>query len=624
MTSIIGVASSDKTQLADVRLDRMMSDVTFASHGRRFCHSDEQKRMAIATSSHHFNRLHEPLVSVDNRSCEVILFGDIYGVDHDSLCDSIRGELKNNNQIAASFFAKLRGAFIAAVFDFESGELQVVNDRFGQRPLYYAVHQGVLHFSTSLPALIAGQVPAEISAEGLAQFFTFGQYLDCDTLFAGIKVLPAGSMLRFDLNSGSLRIESYLDASSGSLASTPRSDAEWIDAICGAMFRAVRTASDETEGLGVALSGGLDARTLLGLVDHEHVDVKTICLGMPGSLDLRCAKKMSAMVGCQYHAHLLDETFLKDYERHLYDMLDLTGGQYLSQCIVMPTLPVYRDQGIQVLLRGHAGELMHMSKAYAFSIDDEAMTIATREQAKQWLFKHLQAYMLDGIEGNLFQGEYATAMAVAPREAFDRDFSRTPDLEDPRQAIWHAFVNTRLRRETTLSLGKFASVCDVRVPMLDGELVDLLLSAPVELKLGEAIQRAILQRYRPDFLRVINANTGAPMTVGPTLQQILGLKMRVLAKLGAPGYQPYERLGLWLRQQLRDLVRKILLDEQCLDRGVFNPEVLRKVLQNHDNKKANHTYLILAMMVFEAGQRRMADWRKPAESETIGTSTTVC
>ena len=50
-------------------------------------------------------------------------------------------------------------------------------------------------------------------------------------------------------------------------------------------------------------------------------------------------------------------------------MVRLTDGHYLSQCIVMPTLPVYRDLGVQVLLRGHAGELMHMTKAYNFSLD---------------------------------------------------------------------------------------------------------------------------------------------------------------------------------------------------------------------------------------------------------------
>ena len=357
----------------------------------------------------------------------------------------------------------------------------------------------------------------------------------------------------------------------------------------------------------MALSGGLDARTILGLVDHREVDLKTICLGMPGSLDLRCAEAMATRLGCRHHNHLLDDGFLAQFPQHLERMVELTGGQYLSQCIVMPTLPVYRQQGIRVLLRGHAGELMHMEKAYAYSLDREAMQLNTTAEAKAWLFSRLQAYMLEGVPGQLFRGSYARAMETAPRAAFDEAFAAIPSLEDPRQAIWHCFVAQRLRRETTLSLGKFASVCDVRVPMLDRDLIDLLLAAPVELKRDETIQRYILQRCRPELLHVINANVGTPMTAGPLRRRAGALKLRACAKLGLPGYQPYERMGLWLRRELRGVVRELLLDPRCLDRGVFQPETVRGVIESHESKRGNHTFLLLAMMTFEVAQRRFAD-----------------
>ena len=48
-----------------------------------------------------------------------------------------------------------------------------------------------------------------MSTEGLAQFFTFGQYLGDRTSFRGDSLLPAASVLEFDLATGSVRIESY-------------------------------------------------------------------------------------------------------------------------------------------------------------------------------------------------------------------------------------------------------------------------------------------------------------------------------------------------------------------------------------------------------------------------------
>jgi asparagine synthase (glutamine-hydrolysing) len=81
----------------------------------------------------------------------------------------------------------------------------------------------------------------------------------------------------------------------------------------------------------------------------------------------------------------------------------------------------------------------------------------------------------------------------------------------------------------------------------------------------------------------------------------------VFAKLGVKGYQPYERLGLWLRQDLRSVVERVLLGQACLDRGVFNPVTVRSVVQQHFDNQRNHTFLLMAMMIFEAGQQEFID-----------------
>ena len=64
------------------------------------------------------------------------------------------------------------------------------------------------------------------------------------------------------------------------------------------------------------------------------------------------------------------------------------------------------------------------------------------------------------------------------------------------------FLTQRVRRETMLSMGKFRSVVQPRLPYLDHELVPLLLAAPVGLKLADTIQSYILRQRRPGFLNV--------------------------------------------------------------------------------------------------------------------------
>ena len=105
------------------------------------------------------------------------------------------------------------------------------------------------------------------------------------------------------------------------------------------------------------------------------------------------------MSSCEHHCYQLDASLLAHYEQHLRRMVHLTDGHYLDQCIVLPTLPLYRSLGIEVVLHGHAGELMHMDKAYNFSLDQEGWSLSNEASLENWLRRHLCAYMLDGVEG---------------------------------------------------------------------------------------------------------------------------------------------------------------------------------------------------------------------------------
>ena len=144
--------------------------------------------------------------------------------------------------------------------------------------------------------------------------------------------------------------------------------------------------------------------------------------------------------------------------------------------------------------------------------------------------------------------------------------------------VWHLFLSQRLRRETALSMVEFGSQVETRLPYLDNDLVDVLMAAPPRLKLSDTIQSHILRRRMPAFLDVVNSNTGARLTAGPVARSLAKARLKVLSKLRVRGYQPYERLGLWLREDLRPLVQRLLLSDRCLGRGIFNPGGIKACL----------------------------------------------
>jgi hypothetical protein len=151
---------------------------------------------------------------------------------------------------------------------------------------------------------------------------------------------------------------------------------------------------------------------------------------------------------------------------------------------------------------------------------------------------------------------------------------------------------------------KFGSAVEPRLPYLDNDLVDCLLSMPADRKLDDTLQSHILHKRRPEFLDIVNVNTGTPLGASRLASRISMFRNRVLAKIGFPGYQPYERLGLWLRRELAPLVNDILLDAETSDRGVFEPDGVRAVIEDHFHRRRNHTFLLMALMIFELGMRR--------------------
>ena len=195
-------------------------------------------------------------------------------------------------------------------------------------------------------------------------------------------------------------------------------------------------------------------------------------------------------------------------------MVQLTDGHYLSQCIVMPTLPFYRDLGIRVLLRGHGGELLHMRKAYNFSLDASALAIRDNAALEAWLYQRLRAYMLDGVDTPLFVDMEAGDVDSLAKETLRSALADTADCEPALHRIWKLFITQRLRRETAMSLVKIGSFVETRLPYVDRELVETLLSAPPEMKLGELIQSHILRKRFPEFLKVTNVNTGSRIGAG--------------------------------------------------------------------------------------------------------------
>lgn len=534
------------------------------------------------------------------------LDGEVYGVP----AERVERELLDTFAAGAdpgSWLASLHGIFCGAVWDGVSRRLLLVNDRFGMKPLYYFHGGGRLVFAMEIKALLAdGAVPRTLDLQGLVSFFHYGQLLGEHTLFEQVHALPPGVVLEYRPAEDSLVERRYFRLASR----RPEPDVPDGERVArlGELFKAaVDRRLTHGARTGLSLSGGLDSRTILAVVDEERFPMTTLCLGVPGCIDQKAARRMAALTASRHCDFILDRAFLDRFEEHLRGLVWLTDGHFLSQVVMMPTLPKYRELGIEVLLRGHAGELLHMRKAYQYSLDPEMLAVRDEARLEAWLLRRLGGRMLEGVEGPLLRGMTHEELQERARVLMKELLLDLGGDAVMVHRVWRLFVTQMLRRSVAMALLGYGSLLRVRLPYLDNDLVDAILASPPALAMDDTLQAHILARYRPAFLGIVNANTGVRIGAGPLSRRFGTFRRRALAKLRVPGYQPYERLGPWLRRELRPLAERILLDSRCLDRGVFEPETVRQILAAHAGKRVNHTYLIMTLLIFELGQRLLLE-----------------
>src|SRR5262245_31963763 len=203
-----------------------------------------------------------------------------------------------------AFFRGLRGKFVAALWDARKRRLILTNDRFGMRPLYYVKLPGRLLFASEIKALLADpEVSRRGDLRGIAQFFTFGHLLGEDTLLEAVRVLPAAGWLTYDLREDRLTPGCY-----GGLPAGPGEDgvarSQVLDRLDQAFADAVARCASGTDRLGLSLSGGLDARTILAVLPPDR-PVTTVSIGMDGSMDHAAAAEMARLTGRTHHRCLL-------------------------------------------------------------------------------------------------------------------------------------------------------------------------------------------------------------------------------------------------------------------------------------------------------------------------------
>jgi len=192
------------------------------------------------------------------------------------------------NEDSAHVFARARGSFAGAVLDAAGERALLVTDRLGVRPLYWTLQKGRLAFASALRILLAQPwLDATPDAASLLLRHGTGICVGDTTVYREIRRLRGGEALLLDRAQAPRPIR-YWRWDMVDDTTLPAASA--LDALHACFEEAVSLRLGSRKQAIAFLSGGLDSRMVVTSLAARGLDLSTITLEQPGSLDARIAR----------------------------------------------------------------------------------------------------------------------------------------------------------------------------------------------------------------------------------------------------------------------------------------------------------------------------------------------
>ena len=518
---------------------------------------------------------------------------------------------------------KLRGMFAFAIWDKRSEELLLARDRVGIKPLYYHHSAESLLFASEIKAILADpDVKAEVDPAMIDRYLTYYFVPGPETMLRGIRKLEPGCYLV--VSKGQVEITQYWDLQ---FSSNPRTENDAERELLSLLDEAVRMHMIADVPVGFLLSGGVDSTAMLGMaVGKTQWPLSSYTLGFtaPGIADERpYARLAAARYGSEHHEMSMTAAEFVDFLPKFAWYMEEPCCE--PQAIALYYVTRLAAKYVKVLISGEGGDeafagypiyrnLLWLERIKrALGPLNAPASFALGQVNRLWHSHRLEKYgpLLTQPFASYYYSRTSSPAAFfnrSTRELYtpgflasvDRAFSTGTAMELMNRQLDRGRVNAMLYVDTKMSLPDdlllkadkmtMANSVELRVPFLDHKFLEFAASLPESFKVHgfttKYLAKKALRRRVP--------------------REILERK-----KVGFP--VPYES---WMRNELKDWVRDLLLGGRAVGRGYFNRQCIERLL-DEDSKHHSHPKEVLSLVSLELWHRTFIDQAPGVSTDSL-------
>jgi asparagine synthase (glutamine-hydrolysing) len=500
-----------------------------------------------------------------------------------------------------SFIKHLRGMFAIALWDAKKEMLLLGRDPLGIKPLYYTSQPNAVFFASELKALLAAKVPRVVNPQAVSDYVSCNYIPGSQTIFQNIYKLPPGHLL-FVTSAGVFRSRTW---------TYPETDPSFHESRKTAVHQ-VKTLLDQAVvrtlvsdvPVGAFLSGGVDSSAVVAMAAAHVPKLHTFSVGFSDrSFDeLEYARRVSQHYGTTHHEIVLDiqdpSTILKSLETLDEPLADPSS-------IATYTMSAFARQQVKAVLSGDGGD--EIFGGYTIYYTDQMLrwyrhvpaslrrglaqfltrVIPTVQTKTSWEFK-LKRFLRGSVSNPVTAHFLWRAILTAQQKEhlLNPEFAK----ERPAERFWQDIVAQRSGADllndlmatdaqmnlvddmlTKVDRMSMANSLEVRVPLLDQELVEYVAALPSSYKFHHWQLKTLLK------------------------EAVRGqLPSSIIDRPKAGFHVPMAR---WLRTSLRPWVEDYLSAGRLSELGYFQVPVVQQMITDHMSGKKDYHRELWGMIV---------------------------
>lgn len=544
----------------------------------------------------------QPIETPDGRY-SLIFNGEIYNylaLRESLAADGTRFRSNTDTEVFLHLYKKygkdclrlLRGMFAFAIRDRETGEVFAARDRLGIKPFYYYSDKSLFVFASEIRALLAsGLVPRMIDGVSLSSYLSFGAVQEPRTIIENVRTLAPAHYVTVDSRGAIKEIAPYLHLPKDAVC---RDRAEAVEQTRARLEESVRLHLVADVPLGAFLSGGIDSSSIVAFMSKQaagRVNTFTVCFREQEFSERDLAHRVAEKWGTSHTEIALSEEEMLQTLPDAISSIDQPTIDGINTWVISRAT---RQAGITVALSGLGGDELfggYPSFKRARAIERylspigrlnpsrrrQVAAVASRVFGDTLRSQKVASAIAEGgdlmaayasMRGLFSKAARRELMSAGGRALIETDH----DYEMPEEALAliegasdadvfnrisryemsFYMANMLLRDTDAMSM---ASALEVRVPMLDHELVEWVYALPGDMKTGRSPKQLLIEAM------------GADLPAEIVEHKKMGFAL------------PFER---WLHTSLRPFVSDVLGDPVAIMRAGLTPSAVRDVASSFD------------------------------------------